>query len=157
MTNGGIGECLHRSLVANDGLIELVETRHGSFSVDMHLERPLHANELFRALGIGEGSRDMNIGDIPAIETLLSCTLGLVTLGIVTVEKSLATVLLVHSTLHVQVYLTHNPNLFNKPHSMIAEVCLTHLNFRQVSGVFPTVCLVPPTIPFVDYRYASYY
>src|SRR5437879_6734980 len=90
-----------------------------------HSERPLHVDELRHALGVEEGSLDLNIENIPAIDTLLSCSLGLVN-----VEKSSSTVRLVHYTL--QEYLSHNPDLFLKPHSVIAEVCLTFLNFRHV-------------------------
>jgi len=113
-----------------------------------HSERPLHVDELCHALGVEEGSTDLNIRNIPAIETLLTCSLGLVT-----VEKSSSTLRLVHYIL--QEYLSCNPNLFIKPHSMIAEVCLTYLNFRQVRGCSPTCRWVPPTIPFV--KYASCY
>ena len=109
-----------------------------------HAERPLHVDELCHALGVEEGSLDLNTQNIPAVETLLTCTLGLVT-----VEKSSSTVRLVHYTL--QEYLSHNPNLFMKPHSMIAEACLTYLNFRQVRAISPTLRSVPPTIPFVEY------
>ena len=108
-----------------------------------HAERPLHVNELCHALGV-EGSIDLDIQNIPAIETLLACTLGLVT-----VEKSSSTVRLVHYTL--QEYLSHNSNLFPNPHLMIAEACLTYLNFPHVRGFSPTLCSVPPTAPFVEY------
>jgi len=58
-----------------------------------HAERPLHVDELCHALGV-EGSIDLDIRNIPAIETLLSCSLGLIT-----VERSSSTVRLVHYTL----------------------------------------------------------
>ena len=109
-----------------------------------HAKRPLHVNELCHALGVEEGSIDLNIRNIPAIETLLECSLGLVT-----VEKSSSTVRLVHYTL--QECLSHNPNLFVKPHSMIAEVCLTYLNFRHVMSFSPTLRSVSPTAPFTEY------
>ena len=109
-----------------------------------HSERPLHVDELCHALGVEEGFTDSNIRNIPPIETLLTRCLGLVT-----VEKSSSTLRLVHYTL--QEYLSHNPNLFSKPHSMIAEVCLTYLNFQQVRSLSPTLRSVPPTIPFVEY------
>ena len=48
-----------------------------------HSERPLTVKELSHALGVEVGSTDLNIRNIPPIETLLACTLGLVT-----VEKS---------------------------------------------------------------------
>ena len=100
--------------------------------------------ELCHALGVEEGSTDLNIGNISWMETLLACALGLVT-----VEKSSSTIRLVHYTL--QEYLSHNPNLFFKPHSTIAEVCLTYLNFRQVKDLSSTLRSVPPTVPFVEY------
>jgi len=108
-----------------------------------HSERPLHVDELCDALGVEKGSKDLNIRNIPAIETLLACTLGLVI-----VERSSSTVRLVHYTL--QEYLS-NPNLFITPHSMIAEVCLTYLNFGQVRGVSPTVRPVTSTFHFLEY------
>ena len=109
-----------------------------------HAERPLHVDELCYALGVEAGSTDLNVRNIPAGETLLACSLGLVT-----VEKSSSTVRLVHYTL--QEYLSRNPNLFPEPHSMIAEVCLTYLNFRQVMAFSPALDSVPSTAPFVEY------
>jgi len=109
-----------------------------------HAERPLHINELCQALGIEEGSIDLNIRNTPTIETLLACSLGLVT-----VEKSSSTVRLVHYTL--QQYLSQTPNLFLKPHSAIAEACLTYLNFPHVRGFSPALRSVPPTAVFVEY------
>ena len=109
-----------------------------------HAERPLHVDELCHALGVEKGSVDLNIPNIPAIETLLACSLGLVT-----VEKSSSTVRLVHYTL--QEYLTHNSDLFLNTHSLIAEVCLTYLNFRHIRDLSPTHGSVPSTTPFVEY------
>ena len=109
-----------------------------------HAERPLRVDELCHALGVEKGSADLNIRNIPAIETLLAYTLGLVT-----VEKSSSTVRLIHYTL--QEYLSHNPNLLPKPHSTIAEVCLTYLNFRHVCCLSPTLYSIPSTAPFVEY------
>ena len=109
-----------------------------------HVERPLHVDELCHALGVEEGSMDLNIRNIPAIETLLACTLGLIT-----VEKSSSTVRLVHYTL--KEYLSYNPSLFLKPHSVIAEICLTYLNFRHIRSFSPALRSVPPTTPFVEY------
>ena len=109
-----------------------------------HSERPLHVDELCHALGVEEGSLDLNTQNIPAVETLLTCTLGLVM-----VEKSSSTVRLVHYTL--QEYLSHNSKLFLKPHSKIAEACLTYLNFRQIREISPTLRSVPPTTPLVEY------
>ena len=108
-----------------------------------HAEQPLRVDELCHALGV-EGSIDLDIDNIPAIEIALACSLGLVT-----VEKSSSSVRLVHYTL--QEYLSHNPSLFLKPHSMIAEVCLTYLNFPHVKDFSPALRCVPPTAPFVEY------
>ena len=108
-----------------------------------HMERPLHVNEFCHALGV-EGSTNLDIRNIPAKETLLACTLGLVT-----VKKSSSTVRLVHYTL--QECLANNTELFPNAHSIIAEVCLTYLNFPHVRGISPTLRSVPPTVPFIEY------
>jgi len=109
-----------------------------------HAERPLHVDELCHALGVEKGFTDLNIRNIPAIETLLACSLGLVI-----VEKSSSTIRLIHYTL--QEYLSHNPNLLLKPHSVIAEVCLTYLSFSHVCCISPALRSVPLTAPFVEY------
>jgi len=108
-----------------------------------HAERPLHVDEFRHALGV-EGSTDLDIRNIPAIETLLSCSLGLVT-----IEKASSTVRLVHYTL--QEYLSNNTNLFPDPHSTIAEVCLTYLNFPHVRSFPSGLRSIPPTAPFIGY------
>ena len=146
MTKGeGLGDAYAATL-------SRVKAQHGSRSklgmqVLMwvsHSERPLRVDELCHALGVEEGSTELNIRNTPAIETLLACSLGLVT-----VEKSSSTFRLVHYTL--QEYLSHNSNLFHKPNAVMAEVCLTYLNFHQVRGISPTLRSVPPTVPFVEY------
>ena len=71
-------------------------------------ERPLHIDELCHALGVEEASVDLNIQNIPAIETLIACSLGLVT-----AEKSSSKVRLIYYTL--QEYLSHNPTLLPTP------------------------------------------
>jgi len=144
MTKGGLG-------VAYTETISRMQAQPGSRSklgmeVLMwvsHAERPLHVHELCHALGV-EGSVDLDIRNIPAIETLLACSLGLVT-----VEKSSSTVRLVHYTL--QEHLSNNTSLFPNPHSMIAEVCLTYLNFPHVRSFSPALRSVPPTAPFIEY------
>ena len=112
-----------------------------------HAERPLHANELCQALGVEEGSIHLNSRNIPAIETLLACSLGLVTL-----ERSSSRVRLIHHTL--QEYLSHNPNLFLNPQSVIAGVCLTYLNFHHIRGLSSTLRSAPPTAPFLIYCFS---
>ena len=107
-------------------------------------ERPLHTSELCHALGVKEGSTNLDPENIPEIRTILASSLGLIT-----VEASSDTVRLVHFTL--QEYLSNNPSLFQSPHSMIAEACLTYLNFRCVRELSPTLSLAPPTVPLVEY------
>ena len=111
-------------------------------------ERPLQTSELCHALGVKIGSIDLDLDNVPTIRTLLGCSLGLIT-----VEASSNTVRLVHITL--QQYLFHNPSLIQSPHSMMAEICLTYLNFRCVWEILPTLSLAPSTVPFV--KYASCY
>ena len=113
-----------------------------------HAERPLHVNELRHALGVEEGSVDFNIQNVPPIQTLLACSLGLVTIE-KSSSSSASTVRLVHYTL--QEYLSHTPGFFLKPHSRIAKVCLTYLNFRQVKAFSSTLSSAPPTAPFTEY------
>ena len=95
-----------------------------------HSERSLNANELCHAMGVEIGSTDLNSQNIPTIETLLGCSLGLVR-----VEAYTYTVRLVHYTL--KEYLSNNTDLFHRPHSMIAEVCLTYLNFQCIRDLPP--------------------
>jgi len=109
-----------------------------------HSERPLKANELRHALGVESESTDLDPQNIPSIETLLGCALGLVS-----VEASSYVVRLVHYTL--QEYLSDNTSLFHSPHAMIAEVCLTYLNFQCIRNLSPTLHLSPPATHFLEY------
>jgi len=113
-----------------------------------YAERPLQVDELCHALGVEEGSIDLDTRNIPAIETLLSCSLGLVTVK-KSSSASASIVQLVHYTL--QEHLFNSPNLYLKPHSMIAAVCLTYLNFLHVRDFSPALPSVPATAPFVEY------
>ena len=107
-------------------------------------ERPLSPEELCEALGVEIGSADLDSDNIPSIRTILNCGLGLVT-----VDSSSSVVRLVHFTL--QEHILANPTLFCGPHSMIAEVCLTYLNFGCIRGLSPTLRSPPPTTPFLGY------
>ena len=111
-------------------------------------ERPIHTSELCHALGVKIGSPDLNIENIPAVKLLLASSLGLIT-----VEASSSTARLVHFSL--QEYICNNPGLFQSPHSMMAEVCLTYLNFQCVRELSPTLDSAPSMVPLV--RYASIY
>src|SRR5207302_3907267 len=110
----------------------------------LYSERPLRAEELCHALGVEVGSTDLDAENVPALRTLLASSLGLVT-----VEASSSTVRLVHFTLRD--HLSTDPTLFQSPHSTIAEVCLTYLNFGYVRGLSPTLRSAPSTTPLLDY------
>jgi len=107
-------------------------------------ERPLLAEELCHALGVEIGSTDLDPENVPAIRTLLSSCLGLLT-----VEASSSTVRLVHLTL--QEHLLNDPTLFHSPHSAIAEICLTYLNFGSVRDLSPSLEAAPTTMPLLGY------
>jgi len=106
--------------------------------------RPLRAEELRHALGVEVGSLDLDPENIPALRTLMASCLGLVT-----IEASSSTVRLVHFTL--QEHLFSNPTLFRNPHSTIAEICLTYLNYRSVCDLSPTLDSAPITMPLLEY------
>jgi len=110
----------------------------------LYSERPLRAEELCHALAVEMGSLDMDPKNIPALRTLLSSCQGLVM-----VEASSSTVRLVHFTL--QEHLLSNPSLSHSPHSTIAEVCLTYLNFECIRELSPIADSPPPMIPFLEY------
>ena len=110
----------------------------------LYSERPLRAQELCHALGVGIGCADLNPENVPALRTLVSSCLGLVT-----VEVSSSTVRLVHFTL--QEHLASDPTLFHSPHSTIAEVCLTYLNFQCIRDLSPTLRSAPAETPLLEY------
>ena len=93
-----------------------------------HSERPLEVNELCHALGVEIGSVDLDEDKVPSIGTVLACCQGLVA-----VDKEASTVRLIHFTL--QEYLQAHPELFDSPHSTMAEICLSYLNSDQVKAL----------------------
>ena len=109
----------------------------------LHSERPIQVQELRHALGVEIGSTDLDPENVPALRTLVTSCLGLVT-----VEESSFIVRLVHFTL--QEHLSRDPTLFDNPHSTIAEVCLTYLNFGRPKSSANTP-LAPPTTPLLEY------
>ena len=114
----------------------------------VYSERPFQAEELCYALGVEIGSADLDPENVPGLRTVLASCLGLVT-----VEGSSSTIRLMHFTL--KEYLSSNPTLFHSPHSAIAEVCLTYLNFGFVRDLSPTLRWAPSTAPLL--LYASIY
>src|SRR5207302_8445798 len=60
----------------------------------VYSERPLQAEELCQALGVEMGSAELDVENVPAVETLVASSLSLVT-----VESSSSIVRLVHFTL----------------------------------------------------------
>jgi len=115
----------------------------------LYSERPLRAEELCHALGVRIGSTDLDLENIPALRTLISSCVGLVT-----VEASSSIIRLVHFTL--QEHLLSDHTLFRSPHSTIAEVCLTYLNFECVRNLSPNTDWGPlewgpSTIPLLEY------
>ena len=109
-----------------------------------HSERPLKVEELCHALAVKEGTTGVNTHNIPSKSTLLSCTLGLVT-----IDEQASTIRLIHSTLRE--YLAAHPSLFSTPHSIMAEICLTYLNFQSVCELSTTLDTIPPAMPFLHY------
>ena len=95
-----------------------------------HSERPLQVDELCHALAVEIGERDFDPENVLSIGTLLDCCQGLI---IVDAEASI--VRLIHFT--VQEYLCSHPSLFSRPHSILAETCLTYLNSQQVKNHTP--------------------
>jgi len=111
-----------------------------------HSERLLQLNELFHALAVRIGSADFDHERIPSVETLLNCCLGLVV-----VDRGASAVRLIHFTL--QEYLYTCPDLFGATHSMMAETCLTYLNFKTIKDiqVSSTLFALPQSTPFLTY------
>ena len=109
-----------------------------------HAERPLQADELCHALAVELGSGDFNSDNVPSISTLVSCCQGLIAL-----DKEASITRLIHFTL--QEYLSTHPDIFTRPHSAMAEICLTYLNSRQVKAL--SIAPSPDTqnTPFLEY------
>jgi len=109
-----------------------------------HSERLLQLDELLHALAVEIGSADLNAENIPSVDTLLSCCLGLVV-----VDGEASTVRLIHFTL--QEYLSTSLDLFGPTHSIMAETCLTYLGFRTIEYISSASFLRYRSIPFLKY------
>ena len=109
-----------------------------------HSERLLQLDELLHALTVEIGSTDFNPERTPSVKTLLSCCLGLVT-----VDRDAMTVRLIHYTL--QEYLSICPDIFGATHSIMAETCLTYLNYKTIKEIPPALHALPRSTPFLKY------
>ena len=110
-------------------------------------ERPLLVNELCHALAVEIGSSHFTIDNVPAIETLLACCQGLVT-----VDKEASAVRLIHHTLRE--YLSTHRNLFPQAHSTMVETCLTYLDSDQAKTLPAKPNPLPSrlsSMPFLKY------
>ena len=109
-----------------------------------HSERPLHPDEISHALAVEIGSTDLNPERIPSVETLLSTCL-----GFIVIDRETSAVHLIHFALRE--YLHAHPDLFGSAHSIMAETCLTYLNFRAIKIISPTLSAPPQSTPFLNY------
>ena len=129
MTNGlGLGD-------AYDATIERIKLQEGDgarLGMDAlmwisHSERPLNVDEICHALAVDIGSTNINMNNVPSIRTVLGCCQGLAAL-----DEGSSTIRLIHFTL--KEYLSCHGDLFDRPHSKMAETCLTYLNFELIKG-----------------------
>ena len=93
-----------------------------------HAGQRFMANQLCLTLAIELDSIDFNVGDIPSITTLVSCCQGLIA-----VDKEASTAQLVYFTL--KEYLSTHTDIFSRPHSAMADICLIYPNSQQVKAV----------------------
>ena len=109
-----------------------------------HSQRPLGVDEICHALAVETGSTDIDTDNVPSIRTLLSCCQGLAA-----IDKGSSTIKLIHFTLRV--YLSRRSDLFDGPHSKIAEACLTYLNFQTIKDLSASSSRDPQGTPFLAY------
>jgi len=105
--------------------------------------RPMRVDELCHALGVQIGSTAPNPENIPSVKRLLASCLGLVI-----VDKEETTVRLVHFIL--QEYINSRV-VFQNPYAVMAEVCLTYLNFSCIRKLPPALDAAPLENPFLQY------
>jgi len=146
MTDGfGLGDSYGATIeriMAQDG--DKSRLGMGALMWISHAERPLRADVLCHALALELSSRDFNASNIPSISTLVgSCQ------GLITVDKEASTVRLVHFTL--QEYLSGHPDIFSRPHSAMAEICLAYLNSEQVGALSGDPSPDIRNMPFLEY------
>jgi len=93
-----------------------------------HSEGPLKVDEICHALAVDIGSTKINTNNVPSIQTVLCCCQGLAV-----VDEGSSTIRLIHFTL--KEYLSGHADLFDRPHSKMAETCLTYLNFEAIKDL----------------------
>ena len=109
-----------------------------------HSRRPLQVDEICHAIAAQIGSNGLDSDDIPAISTLLGFCQGLAI-----IDKGTSTVRLIHSTL--QEYLCTHPDLINRAHSTMAEICLTYLSLQHIKDLSAGLSFDPRSTPFLEY------
>ena len=109
-----------------------------------HSERLLNVGEICHALAVEIGSTDINTNNVPSIRTVLSCCQGLAV-----VDEGSSTIRLIHFTL--KEYLSGHADLFDRPHSKIAETCLTYLNFPAIKDLSASPSPDPRGTPLLGY------
>ena len=109
-----------------------------------HSERPLKVDEICHALAVDLGSTRVNTKNAPSIRTVLGCCQGLAN-----IDEGSSTIRLVHFTL--KEYLSGHAELFDRPHSKIAETCLTYLNFQAVKDLLASPTSDNRNTPFLRY------
>ncbi|RPB03109.1 hypothetical protein L873DRAFT_1732030, partial [Choiromyces venosus 120613-1] len=109
-----------------------------------HSERPLKVDEICHALAVEIGSMDLDANNVPSIRTLLNCCQGLIA-----VDKEASTVRLIHFTL--KEYLSNHVDLLERAHSIMAETCLTYLNFQAIKALSVNSFLDLQNTPFLEY------
>ena len=87
-------------------------------------------DELCHALAVVIGAADFDSENIPLVSILLNCCQGLIT-----IDNEASTMRLIHHS--VQEYLCTHPDLPSKPHSILAEFCLTYLNSQLIKNLSP--------------------
>jgi len=109
-----------------------------------HSERPLKVDEICHALAVEIGSTDFNMNNVPSIRSGSVCCQGLAA-----VDKGSSTIRLIHSTLNE--YIFRHADLFDGPHSGIAEACLTYLNSQAIKDLSASLSRDPRDTPLLEY------
>ena len=142
---GGLGDAYDASV----GRVKAQEGDRARLGMDTlmwisHSERPLKVDEICHALAVEIGSSDVNTSNVPSIWTVLGCCQGLAA-----VDEGSSTIRLIHFTL--KEYFSRHSDLFDKPHSKIAETCLTYLNFQAIKDLSASPSSDRQGTPLLEY------